>query len=86
MQSLLPELLSLTCTKNLSQVVKDLYEYGQFLLRCLLLSFFHVSSTVNPKNGRPASMISKEIYEIVRDNAEALDSALIYNRDFNYNS
>ena len=30
-------------------------------------------------------MISKEIYEIVRDNAEALDSAIIYNRDFNYN-
>ena len=45
---------------------------------CLLI-------TVNPKNGRPAAMISKEIYEIVRDNAEALDSAIIYNRDFNYN-
>ena len=72
--------------KNFSQVVKDLYEYGQFLLRCLLLVFFHVFFlTVNPKNGRPAAMISKEIYEIVRDNAEALDSAIIYNRDFNYN-
>jgi hypothetical protein len=46
---------------------------------------FNVSFTVNPKNGLPASMISKEIYEIVRDNAEALDSAIIYNRDFNYN-
>ena len=46
---------------------------------------FHVSFIVNPKNGRPAAMISKEIYEIVRDNAEALDSAIIYNRDFNYN-
>lgn len=40
---------------------------------------------VNPKNGRAAGMISKEIYEIVRDNAQALDSAIIYNRDFNYN-
>ena len=47
--------------------------------------FSHVYFTVNPKNGRSASMISKEIYEIVRDNAEALDSAIIYNRDFNYN-
>lgn len=46
---------------------------------------FHVDFVVNPKNGRPAGMISKEIYEIVRDNAEALDSAIIYNRDFNYN-
>ena len=71
--------------KNFSQVVKDLYEYGQFLFCCLLLIFSHVSFTVNPKNDRPAPMISKEIYEIVRDNAEALDSAIIYNRDFNYN-
>ena len=30
-------------------------------------------------------MISKETYEVVRDNAETLDSAIIYNRDFSYN-
>ncbi|KAF5351294.1 hypothetical protein D9758_008046 [Tetrapyrgos nigripes] len=40
---------------------------------------------VNPKNGRPAGMISKETYEIVQKNHEILDSAIIYNRDFNYN-
>ncbi|KAF8157859.1 ribonucleotide reductase alpha subunit [Crassisporium funariophilum] len=40
---------------------------------------------VNPKNGRAAGMISQETYEIIRDNAETLDSAIIYNRDFNYN-
>ena len=40
---------------------------------------------VNPKNGRPAGMISQEIYDVVCDNAEQLDSAIIYNRDFNYN-
>ncbi|KAF9029927.1 ribonucleotide reductase alpha subunit [Hymenopellis radicata] len=40
---------------------------------------------VNPKNGKPAGMISQETYEIVMQNAEALDSAIIYNRDFNYN-
>ncbi|KAH9480791.1 ribonucleotide-diphosphate reductase subunit rnr1 [Psilocybe cubensis] len=40
---------------------------------------------VNPKNGRPAGMISQETYEVVRDNAELLDSAIIYNRDFSYN-
>jgi hypothetical protein len=47
--------------------------------------YYNASFTVDPKNGRPAAMISKEIYEIVRDNAEALDSVIIYNRDFNYN-
>ncbi|KAG9086778.1 ribonucleoside reductase large subunit Cdc22 [Ceratobasidium sp. 370] len=40
---------------------------------------------VNPKNGRPAGMISKEIYEIVQENAALLDSAMIYERDFHYN-
>ena len=30
-------------------------------------------------------MISNDTYEIVRDNAELLDSTIIYNRDFNYN-
>ena len=40
--------------------------------------------SVNPKNGRAASMISREIYEVVHDNADTLDSAIIYNRDFSY--
>ncbi|EJC98900.1 uncharacterized protein FOMMEDRAFT_128598 [Fomitiporia mediterranea MF3/22] len=39
---------------------------------------------VNPRNGRPAGMISKETYETVRDNAELLDSAIVYERDFHY--
>lgn len=29
-------------------------------------------------------MISKETYEVVRDNAQVLDSAIIYERDFQY--
>ena len=40
---------------------------------------------VNPKNGRAAGMISKETYDVVCAHAETLDSAIIYNRDFNYN-
>jgi len=30
-------------------------------------------------------MISDETYQVIKDNAEVLDSAIIYNRDFNYN-
>ncbi|GLB38634.1 putative provides the precursors necessary for DNA synthesis [Lyophyllum shimeji] len=40
---------------------------------------------VNPKNGRPAGMISDETYKVVCDHAETLDSAIIYSRDFDYN-
>lgn len=52
-------------------------------------SFSHVIEDlytyINPKNNRPAAMISKETYEVVKANAEILDSAIIYNRDFHYN-
>ncbi|KAI0345961.1 hypothetical protein BDW22DRAFT_1353597 [Trametopsis cervina] len=40
---------------------------------------------VNPKNGKASGMISKTTYDIVMANAEKLDSAIIYNRDFSYN-
>ncbi|KAF9242619.1 ribonucleotide reductase [Melanogaster broomeanus] len=40
---------------------------------------------INPKNGKPAGMISDQIYHIVQKHAARLDSAIIYNRDFNYN-
>ena len=40
---------------------------------------------VNLKTGRSASMISKETYDVVMSNAETLDSAVIYERDFQYN-
>jgi len=40
---------------------------------------------VNPKNGKPAGMISEKTYKVVKENATTLDSAIIYDRDFNYN-
>ncbi|KZT27429.1 hypothetical protein NEOLEDRAFT_1130988 [Neolentinus lepideus HHB14362 ss-1] len=40
---------------------------------------------VNPKNGRPAGMISKETYDVIMQNAALLDSSIIYERDFTYN-
>lgn len=40
---------------------------------------------VNPKNNKPSPMISKETYDVVMAHAEELDSAIIYDKDFNYN-
>jgi ribonucleoside-diphosphate reductase subunit M1 len=40
---------------------------------------------VNPKNGKPAGMISEETYKTVMTHADTLDSAIIYTRDFQYN-
>ncbi|KAH8175673.1 ribonucleotide reductase, barrel domain-containing protein [Sarocladium implicatum] len=39
---------------------------------------------VNPKNDRASPMISQETYECVMRHKEELDSAIVYDRDFNY--
>ncbi|CAL8332630.1 unnamed protein product [Boreogadus saida] len=40
---------------------------------------------VNPLNGRHSPMISKETLDIVADNRDRLNSAIIFDRDFSYN-
>ncbi|KAI9202764.1 ribonucleotide reductase [Polychytrium aggregatum] len=40
---------------------------------------------VNPATGKPAPMISQETYECIVKHADRLNSAIIYDRDFNYN-
>ncbi len=39
---------------------------------------------VNPRTGKKASMIAEDVYKIILDNADKLDSTIIYNRDFGY--
>lgn len=39
---------------------------------------------VNPRTGQKAPMLSDEVYNVIMENAERLDSSIIYNRDFNY--
>ncbi|KAE8542556.1 ribonucleoside-diphosphate reductase large subunit [Cryptococcus gattii Ru294] len=40
---------------------------------------------VNPKTGKHSPMIDDEVYKVVMDNKDILDSAIIYDRDFAYN-
>lgn len=39
---------------------------------------------VNPRNNEPASLIAEDIYEIVMEHAERLDSEIRYDRDLDY--
>ena len=39
---------------------------------------------VNPRNGQKAPLISDEVFKVIQENSEFLDSHIIYNRDFNY--
>ena len=38
----------------------------------------------DPKTGENAALISKDVYEVIRKNANLLDSSIIYERDFSY--
>ncbi len=39
---------------------------------------------INPRNGQEAPLLSEEVHKVIMENAEFLDSHIIYNRDFNY--
>lgn len=39
---------------------------------------------VNPRTEEKAPLISDEVYKVIMDNREKLDSTIIYNRDFGY--
>jgi ribonucleoside-diphosphate reductase alpha chain len=39
---------------------------------------------VDPNTGENASLLADDVYQIISDNAELLDSSIIYDRDFNY--
>ncbi len=39
---------------------------------------------INPRTNLEAPLLSEEVHKVIMDNAEFLDSHIIYNRDFNY--
>lgn len=39
---------------------------------------------VNPRTNQESPLLSDEVHQAIQDNAEILDSTIIYNRDFNY--
>ncbi|NNJ81687.1 MAG: ribonucleoside-diphosphate reductase subunit alpha, partial [Flavobacteriaceae bacterium] len=39
---------------------------------------------VNPRTGKKAPLLSDEVHKIIKENADELDSTIIYNRDFGY--
>jgi len=39
---------------------------------------------VNPRTGKKAPLLSDEVYNVIKENKDRLDSTIIYNRDFGY--
>ena len=36
----------------------------------------------HPKTGKPSPLLADDVYEIIQKNAERLDAAIVYSRDF----
>ena len=39
---------------------------------------------INPRTGKKAPLLSDEVFKVIAENADKLDSTIIYNRDFGY--
>ncbi len=39
---------------------------------------------IDPKTGENASLLADDVYQIIKDNSEQLDSSIIYDRDYSY--
>ncbi|KAL8854762.1 MAG: hypothetical protein Q9221_000545 [Calogaya cf. arnoldii] len=61
--------------------VSNLHKQTKKQFSSVIDDLFHY---VNPKNHKPAPMIAPNIHKIVMQHAEELNSAIVYDRDFNY--
>lgn len=61
--------------------VSNLHKQTKKQFSSVIDDLFHY---VNPKNNKPAPMISEKTHETVMKHAEELNSAIVYDRDFNY--
>ena len=39
---------------------------------------------VNPRTGKNAPLLADDVYEVIMQHKDVLDSTIIYNRDFGY--
>jgi ribonucleoside-diphosphate reductase subunit M1 len=61
--------------------VSNLHKQTKKQFSSVITDLYHY---VNPKNNKPSGMISDEVYNIVMKHSEELNSAIVYDRDFNY--
>jgi len=47
-------------------------------------TIYDLYNYINPKTGQKAPLVAEDVYQIVMENADRLDSGIIYNRDYEY--
>lgn len=61
--------------------VSNLHKQTKKQFSAVISDLYHY---INPKTRKPAPMISEETYKTVMDHADEFNSAIVYDRDFNY--
>lgn len=61
--------------------VSNLHKQTKKQFSSVISDLYHY---INPKNNKPSPMISQETYECVLRHQEEFNSAIVYDRDFNY--
>ena len=61
--------------------VSNLHKQTKKQFSSVISDLYHY---INPKNRQPAPMISEQTYQTVMRHAEEFNSAIVYDRDFNY--
>lgn len=62
--------------------ISNLHKETKKVFSEVMTDLYHM---VNETNGKSTPMISEETYKIVMNNADFLNSSIVYDRDFNYN-
>ena len=52
--------------------------------KCFSSTMTTLHQYINPNNGQKAPLISDEVHDIIMENKERLDAALVYDRDYEY--
>lgn len=61
--------------------VSNLHKETKKLFSDVVADLYHY---IDPKTGENAGLIAEDVFEIVQENKELLDSSIIYDRDFRY--
>lgn len=61
--------------------VSNLHKETKKLFSDVMADLYHY---IDPKTGQPASLLADDVYQIIQENKELLDSSIIYDRDFRY--
>lgn len=61
--------------------VSNLHKETKKLFSEVMTDLFHYT---DPKTGQNASLLAEDVFQIIQENREALDSSIIYDRDFRY--